>query len=60
MAELSKLLSLAFYSGRSQRAAVSTKNQVLSVQLEEKQKGGDGMSHFEPGVLLSVFFRLLG
>lgn len=34
-------------------------DQVLSVQLDEKQKGGDGMSHFEPGVHLSVFFRLL-
>lgn len=51
---------LAFYPGRSQRAAVSAKDQVLSVQLGEKQKGGDGISHFEPGVHLSVFFRLLG
>lgn len=38
---------------------MSMEDQVLSVQLDEKQKGGDGMSHFEPGVHLSVFFRLL-
>lgn len=34
-------------------------DQVLSVQLDEKQKGACGVSHFEPGVHLSVFFRLL-
>lgn len=38
---------------------MSMEDQVLSVQLDEKQKGGDGMSHFEPGVHLFVFFRLL-
>lgn len=60
MPQWSRLLSLAFYPGRSQRAAVSAKGPVLSVHLDEKQKGGDGMSRSEPAVRLCVSFRLLG
>lgn len=51
---------LAFYLGRSHSAGASAKGQVLSVQLDEEQKGGDGVSRFEPGVRLFVFCRLLG
>lgn len=51
---------LVFYPGRSHSACALAKGQVLSVQLGEEQKGGDGVSRFEPGVHLSVFCRLLG
>lgn len=51
---------LAFYLGRSRSTGASAKGQVLSVQLDEEQKGGDSVSRFEPGVHFSVFCRLLG
>lgn len=43
---------LAFYPGRSHGARASAKGQVLSGQLDEEQKGGDGMSRFEQNTCL--------
>lgn len=51
---------LAFYPGTAHSTGASAKGQVLSVQLDEEQKGGDSVSRFEPGVHLSLFCRLLG
>lgn len=58
--EQAALTGWHFTQGDHERAAVSTKDQVLSVQLDEEQKRRDGTSFFDPGVHLSGFFRLLG
>lgn len=54
------LTGLAFFPGRPHSAGMSSEGPVLSLQLDEEQKGGDGMSRFKPGVHLSVFCGLLG
>lgn len=51
---------LPFYPETSHSTGASAKGQVLPVQLDEEQKGGERMSCFQPGVHLSVFCRLLG